>query len=200
MAIAINKAQIFVISGASGVGKSSLVSAICAKKDLFPQLQLSVSHTTRPMRRGEIDGKDYFFISNNEFQQMLENKEFLEHAKVYDYYYGTNIKTINSFIKANKSIILEIDWQGAYQIKQLLPEAVLIYINPPSLDELTKRLEKRGTDSKDTIKKRLLLAKEDISHSHKFDYLLTNYNFNDTLQDLCSIIMELQFKDNLKNT
>lgn len=187
-----NKGNIFVITAPSGAGKSSLVQKVCTE---HPDIQVSVSHTTREKRNGEIEGINYFFINKTQFEQMLANNEFLEYALVYDHYYGTNINTINQLLATGKDIILEIDWQGAKQIKQLMPEAVLIYILPPSLAELEKRLTTRATDSQDIIKYRMSLAVEDMSHAPDFDYVIINDNFNVAAQDLYSIIRVQGFKN-----
>ena len=177
--------EIFVIAAPSGAGKSSLVKAACAKDNT---LQLSISHTSRTMRTNEVDGIDYFFVSNTQFENMLSNHEFIEHANVYGNYYGTNLNTIQQFMHNGKDIILEIDWQGARQIKKLFPSAILIFILPPSIDELTKRLTERNTDSEDVIKSRIAFAQEDISHANEFQYIIINDQFDTALQDLCSII------------
>lgn len=180
-----NRGRIYVIAAPSGAGKSTLVNALCA---MDHEVQLSISHTTRSMRPGEIDGRNYFFVTNQEFKRMIENNEFLEYAQVYDNFYGTNINTIKQFLATGKDIILEIDWQGARQISKLFNDAVLIFILPPSFEILAKRLHARNTDSQAVIEKRLSLAYEDISHAPEFDYIIINDDFNSALQDLCSII------------
>ena len=177
--------DIFVIAAPSGAGKSSLVKAICEQDNT---LQLSISHTSRPIRPSEVNGVDYFFVSVEQFEEMLLRHEFIEHAKVYGNYYGTNINAIQQFMKNGKDIILEIDWQGARQIKKLFPNAILIFILPPSIEELTKRLIARNTDSTDVIKSRIQVAQEDISHASEFTYIIVNDKFDVALQDLCSII------------
>ena len=185
--------NIFVISAPSGAGKSSLVKAIC-KKD--PKIRVSISHTTRNMRPGDQHGVDYYFVDAAEFNIMLNNNEFLEHALVYGNYYGTNKNKINELISNGYDIILEIDWQGAKQIKQQNPAAILIFILPPSLDELEKRLRKRNTDSESVIKNRLSLAAEDIAHAKDFDVIIVNDNFDKTIDELYSIILVHRIKIN----
>lgn len=180
-----NRGKIYVISAPSGAGKSTLINALC-KTD--PQVQLSVSHTTRQMRKNEKDGVDYFFVSIAKFEEMINQNEFLEYALVYDNYYGTNINIIKQFQATGKDIILEIDWQGARQIRKIFNEAILIFILPPSLEVLKQRLCERNTDSAETISKRLTLARDDISHVTEFDYAIINNDFNIALLDLCSII------------
>lgn len=178
--------NVFVISAPSGAGKSSLVKALCK---LDHNIKVSVSHTTRIIRPGEINGIDYFFIDKKQFENMLNNNEFIEYANVYGNYYGTNLNTINNFIHNGHDIILEIDWQGAEQIKSIMPNAIMIYIKPPSLDELNNRLRLRNTDSDEVIKKRLALAEEDLSHAHKFEHIIVNDKFDNTLQKLYEIIL-----------
>jgi len=180
-----NRGKIYVIAAPSGAGKSTLVNALCK---IDNNIQLSVSHTTRKIRPGEVDGVNYFFTEENKFKQMIDNNEFLEYARVYDNYYGTNITTIKNFLANGKDIILEIDWQGARQIRQMFHDAVLIFVLPPSLEILSQRLHDRKTDSQEIIDKRLGLAREDISHAPEFDYIVINDDFDTALQDLCSII------------
>ncbi len=180
-----NRGKIYVIAAPSGAGKSTLVNALCK---LDSQIQLSISHTTRAIRPGEADGVNYFFVTLDAFKAMIEANEFLEYAQVYDNYYGTNINTIKNFLATGKDIILEIDWQGAQQIRKMFNDAVLIFILPPSLEVLAQRLSARNTDSQEVIEKRLGLAMSDIGHAPEFDYLIVNDNFETALQDLCSII------------
>ncbi len=179
--------HVFVISAPSGAGKSSLVKALC-KLDL--KLQLSISHTTRPIRQGETDGIDYIFTSQQQFEKMLLNNCFLEHALVYGNYYGTNINNIKNKLQDGYDIILEIDWQGAKQIKALIPTSISIYIMPPNIDELKKRLIARNTDSIETINNRLQEAHRDISHANSFDYIVINDNFNIALDRIYQIILK----------
>ncbi len=178
--------KIYVIAAPSGAGKSTLVNALC---NLDNKIQLSISHTTRPRRNNETDGVNYFFTSVDEFKKMIDNNEFIEFAQVYDNYYGTNINTIKRFLATGKDIILEIDWQGARQIHKLFPDAVLIFIVPPSLEILAERLNKRNTDSTEVIKKRLDMALDDISHAGEFDHIIINDNFETALQDLWSVML-----------
>lgn len=181
-----NIGNIFVISAPSGAGKSSLVKALCEGDS---QIKACISHTTRKIRADEKDGVNYFFINHAEFEQMLKDKQFIEHALVYGNYYGTNITTIQKLQQSGQDIILEIDYQGAMQIRRIFPQATLIYILPPSLKELQNRLLVRNMDNPDTISNRLSLAKEDISHAHEFDYAVINDNFDTALHNLYSIIL-----------
>jgi guanylate kinase len=183
--------NIFIISAPSGAGKSSLVKALCS---LDKQIKVSVSHTTRPKREGEKHGVHYFFISREEFARMLLEQQFLEYAKVYDNYYGTHIATIQHLQDIGQDIILEIDWQGANQVRRIYPLATLIFILPPSLDELRRRLVLRNTDSKEIIQQRLNLAADDISHAKEFDYIVINDDFDTAVQDLYSIILVQRLK------
>ena len=177
--------NIFVISAPSGAGKSSLVKELCK---LDAHIKVSISHTTRNIRVGEKEAVDYYFVSQATFAHMLQKDEFLEHANVYGNYYGTNKNSIQNFLDAGDDIILEIDWQGAQQVRNSMPSAILIYIMPPNINELGKRLRGRNTDSEDVIQKRLSLVNDDISHSHEFDYIVTNDNFKTALNELYSII------------
>ena len=178
--------NIFVVSAPSGAGKSSLVNAVC---ELDENIKLSISHTTRPKRLVEIDGVNYHFTDVLTFQQMINNNEFIEYAKVYDNYYGTNKHTIANFTTQGYKVILEIDHQGALQIKKLIPEAVLIYIKPPSMLELERRLRSRNTDNEDTITKRLSQANLDMSHAKYFDQIIINDDFIATVKQIHNIIV-----------
>lgn len=192
-----SKNKIFVISAPSGAGKSTLVNALCK---LDNTLQLSISHTTREKRTGEEHGKNYFFVSSAEFAAMIKDNQFLEYATIYGNYYGTNIQAIkNLLLNQNKDIILELDWQGARHIKQIFNHAVLIFILPPSLETLEKRLRLRNTDSDETIINRINNAQQEISHVLEFDYVIINDNFDIALHELRCIIsaQRNQLKDML---
>lgn len=180
-----SRGKIYVIAAPSGAGKSTLINAL---RQHHPQLQLSISHTTRQKRHSEEDGVNYYFIPVEEFKAMIARQEFLEYAQVYDNYYGTSLKTIAEFLAHGQDIILEIDWQGARQIRQLYPDAVSIFIAPPSLTTLAERLTARNSDSPEVISKRLSLARSDMTHAEEFDYIVINNNFTAAVQDLCSII------------
>lgn len=182
--------RLFVISAPSGAGKSSLVKALCSK---YSEICVSISHTTRKIRPSEINGVHYHFITGAEFQNMLNNDEFIEYACVYDNYYGTQKKFLQSLLASGKNVILEIDWQGAFQVKHIFNEATLIYIMPPSLESLKQRLTDRGTDSEAVIKQRLDLAYEDMRHAKNFEFVVINEDFNTALHDLYSIIKALSF-------
>jgi guanylate kinase len=187
--------QLFIVSAPSGAGKSSLVKALLERD---PAIRLSVSYTTRAPRPGEMDGVHYHFVTREDFLARLERTEFLESAEVYGNFYGTSHPWIESEMAAGRDILLEIDWQGASQVRRLMPQAKSVFILPPSLSELQRRLEGRGTDSAEIIAKRMAAAREDISHAMEFDYLVVNDRFEEALADLLAIarsgrlVMEVQ--------
>ena len=175
---------LFIVSAPSGAGKSSLVKALLERDT---SIRLSISYTTRQPRPGEVDGMHYHFVSREAFQERLGNGEFLESAEVYGNFYGTSQHWIEQEMSAGRDILLEIDWQGAAQVRKLMPKALSIFILPPSLDELQRRLDGRGTDNVEIIAKRMAAAREDISHALEFDYLVVNDRFDDALTDLLAI-------------
>ena len=179
------KGNLFIISAASGAGKTTLVKELLT---LIKDLTLSVSHTTRNPRPSEIDGKDYFFVTNKIFDQMVKEGKFLETAKCHGSFYGTSRNFVQEVRDAGKDIIFEIDWQGAKSIKVIYPEAISIFILPPSLEKLEERLTARGQDSKDTIRARLSAAKSEMSHANKFDYVTINDDFDAAVQEIQTII------------
>jgi guanylate kinase len=181
-----NIGKLYIIAAPSGAGKTSLVKQLITDLD---QLDVSISHTTRPMRPGEVHGKDYYFISVPEFQAMLAQQAFLECAQVFDNFYGTAQHTVEENLKQGLDVILEIDWQGAQQIKQLLPDSVSIFILPPSTDVLLQRLRGRGQDDEATIARRMRDAVNEIRHHDEFDYLVVNDNFDQALAELKSIFI-----------
>lgn len=183
-----NKKQgnLFIISAASGAGKTSLVKKLLI---LIEDLTLSISHTTRNPRPSEIDGRDYFFVTDKIFHEMTKEGKFLETAKCHGALYGSSRNFVQEVRDAGKDIIFEIDWQGAKSIKAIFPEAISIFILPPSLKKLEERLIARGQDSEDTIKARLSAAKSEMSHVNQFDYVTINDKFDDALEELRSIIM-----------
>lgn len=178
--------KLYIISAPSGAGKTSLVKQLLRQ---VPQVAVSVSHTTRPKRPGESHGVDYFFVSVAEFQAMLEQQAFLEHAQVYDNYYGTAEQTVTDQLRNGFDVILEIDWQGAEQVKSLFPDSVSIFILPPSIDVLRQRLRSRGQDDEATIERRMRDAVAEISHYPQYDYLVVNDGFDQALMELSGIFI-----------
>lgn len=177
--------KLFTISAPSGAGKTSLVAALL---ETVPDLSVSISHTTRPIRPGETDGINYHFVGQQEFQQLIEDGAFLEYAQVFQNFYGTTRQAVEQKLSAGTDIILEIDWQGAAQIRQSIPDATSIFILPPSAATLKERLTSRGQDDPDVIRLRLEEARGEMSHFHEADYLVINDNFQQALSELETII------------
>jgi guanylate kinase len=180
------KGILYVVSAPSGAGKTSLCNELI---DIFPDLRHSVSYTTRAPRRGEINGINYFFVSGEEFQRMASAGEFAEWAKVHGNLYGTAFRTIEEFRDAGINVILDIDCQGAKQLKNRYPDAISIFILPPDLDELRRRLENRNSDSAEVIEGRMIMALHEIEESAWYDYIVVNDVFTDALEKLKSIII-----------
>ncbi|QJC28835.1 guanylate kinase [Enterobacteriaceae endosymbiont of Plateumaris consimilis] len=180
--------NLFIISAPSGTGKSFLLKLLLKNNKLKFNIKLSISYTTRIKRIGEINNKDYFFISKKKFQKMIINNEFLEYAKVFGNYYGTPKKNIKNILKDNTDIFLNIDWQGAKQVRKKISQVCSIFILPPSIKELYRRLNLRGKDHIDIINKRMLQSKKEIYHFYEYDYLIINNNINDAIFDLKNII------------
>ena len=178
-------AFLFVVAAASGTGKTSLVAALRERR---PDLAVSVSHTTRPMRPGERDGENYYFVERGAFETLKASGQFLESAEVFGHLYGTSLNEIDRIKASGRSTLLEIDWQGALQIKEQLPEAQLIFLLPPSLDALRTRLLGRGQDSSEVIEQRLSMSVSEISQYPAFDYLVVNDSFDLALSQLDDII------------
>ena len=177
--------NVFLITAPSGAGKSSLVNAILAQDQ---ELQLSVSCTTRAPREGEVDGRDYHFVSEETFLGLREQNDLLEWALVHGNYYGTPRTPMTQALQSGQDIILEIDWQGAAQVKRLLPGATGIFILPPSLSALEERLKTRGKDSEAVIASRMAAAQGEIAHAGEFEYLIVNQSFQDALGELSQIV------------
>jgi len=177
--------SLFIVAAPSGAGKTSLVNALVDKQ---PDIQLSVSHTTRTKREGEVEAKDYFFISQDEFAQMRKKEMFLESATVFDHFYGTSSEAVLTQLKQGHDVILEIDWQGAQQVRQNYPESLSIFILPPSKRALAQRLQGRGQDSETVIARRMQDAENELSHYAEFDYIVVNDDFDVALQNITSII------------
>ena len=178
-------ANLFIIAAPSGCGKTSLVEALIKKTK---NLCVSVSHTTRPPRPDEVNGINYYFVSINEFEEMIKNNAFVEHATVFDNHYGSSTKLIKEKLDEDIDVILEIDWQGARQVKENMPNAISIFILPPSNEALLARLKQRAQDNDETINKRMSDAQNQMQHFNEFDYLVINDDFNGALNDLNLII------------
>jgi guanylate kinase len=178
-------ARLFVVSAPSGAGKTSLVKAL---RQRLPELRVSTSHTTRPMRPNEQHGREYFFVSNPEFDRMVAGDAFLEHARVFDNQYGTSKGQLQEKLAAGHDVILEIDWQGARQVRMAMPGCRTIFILPPSRQALRQRLNDRRTDSPAVIERRLADAVSDMSHYDEFDYVVVNDDFAQAVGELESIL------------
>ncbi len=180
---------LFIVSAPSGAGKSSLIAALLKRFNYDDKLRLSISHTTRDMRPGEENGKSYYFVTNEEFEALIARQAFFEYAKVFGHYYGTSREIIDQWLAEGRDVLLDIDWQGARSIRAQAPDAVGIFILPPSLTELRSRLERRGRDSAADIDSRMDKAQREISHYNEYDYILVNDVFDETLLNLRSIIL-----------
>jgi guanylate kinase len=176
---------LFIVSAPSGAGKSSLVNAVLAED---PQLVLSISYTTRPPRPGERHGHEYFFVAKDEFLAMASAGEFLESAEVHGNLYGTSQKQIAEVRAGGRDVVLEIDWQGAQQVRRIFADAIGIFILPPSVAELERRLRGRGQDSDEVIRRRLAVAADEIGHAAEFDYVIINKDFDDARRDLAAVV------------
>jgi guanylate kinase len=180
------RGQLYVIAAPSGAGKTSLVKALLER---VPELRLSVSHTTRAKRPKEEHGREYFFVTIPEFKDKVAQGDFLEHAQVFDNFYGTGRAPVEEQLAAGRNVILEIDWQGARQVRASMPSASTIFILPPSRQALEQRLRSRGTDSDEVIARRLRDAVGDMSHWNEFDYVVVNDDFERATSDLASIVL-----------
>ncbi len=176
--------QLFILSAPSGAGKTSLVAALVKA---MPRVAVSISYTTRLMRPGEIDGVNYYFVEKPTFMEMLRDGAFLEHAEVFGHLYGTSREVVNRTLAHGLDVILEIDWQGARQIRRSMPDCLSIFILPPSRQALESRLRQRGQDLDEVIARRLQEAVSEMSHYHEFDYVIVNDEFERALADLQAI-------------
>lgn len=186
------KGKIFVISSPSGGGKTTIVRRILSE---FPEIVFSVSATTRPKRPDEIDGVHYFFLTEEQFLDKIKNDEFIEWERFYDYYYGTLKTFVIDNIKNGKSVLLEIDVKGALSVKKIFPDAVLIFIDVPSFEELVDRLKKRKTESETDLQKRIDRAKMELSYKDKFDYIFVNKDLEEVTSQIKSLINEILKKE-----
>lgn len=182
---ATDSGTLFIVAAPSGAGKSTLVNALLARE---PGIVLSISHTTRPPRPGDLDGKHYHFIDRPAFEAMIARGEFLEYAEVFGNLYGTSRAAVQRQLAAGRDVLLEIDWQGARQVRAVAPDCVSVFILPPSRAELERRLRSRASDDAATIARRLAASREEISHAHEFDCIVVNDVFDDALEQLCAIV------------
>ena len=187
------KGLMFVLSSPSGAGKTSLSRKLL---ELDKELFLSISYTTRPPRPGEIDGEDYFFVDNDDFELMREKDEFLEYAQVFDYYYGTPRKPVEKILAMGRDILFDIDWQGTQQLmSNSQDDLVKVFVLPPSIEELERRLKKRKQDDNEIIKKRMSKASDEMSHYPEYDYILINDEFDNTIQKIINILSAERLKN-----
>ena len=177
--------NLFVVVAPSGAGKTTLVDELLKRET---NIKLSISYTTRAPRKGEQDGREYHFVARATFESMIEGGEFLEHANVYGNYYGTSRKWIERELAGDHDVLLEIDWQGARQVRTLFPHMVGIFVLPPSIAELRRRLEARGKDAADAIERRMASARNEVSHVLEFEYIIVNERFETALDDLVGIV------------
>ena len=184
--------NLFILAAPSGAGKSSLIKALLEKhlsSDAHNNaMQVSVSHTTRASRPGEIDGVHYHFVGRTEFEALIEQGAFFEHAEVFGNYYGTSKVVIEQTLRQGIDVFLDIDWQGARQVKAQIPDTATIFVAPPSKEELKRRLTERGQDSTEIIEQRMTKAVSEISHYHEFDFIVVNDNFSAALSELDAIV------------
>lgn len=184
-AMSVPTGNLFVVAAPSGGGKTSLVNALLERER---HVRLSVSYTTRPPRPGEVDGVHYHFVDEQRFEQLNTGGEFLEHARVHGNWYATSATWLKGQVDAGNDVLLEIDWQGAAQVRRLIPSAVHVFILPPSLSLLKERLEKRGQDAPAVIARRLEAAKEEMRHCGEFDYVIINQDFAAAVDDLAAVV------------
>jgi guanylate kinase len=189
--------QLFIVAAPSGGGKTSLVQSLVKA---LPQLKISVSHTTRDQRPGEIEGEHYFFVSEAKFMQMVAAGEFVEHASVYGHHYGTSQAQLENSLKKGIDVVLDIDWQGAEQLRERFVHAVSIFILPPSLDILRQRLKERARDHGEVIRERMEKAKDEIQHFAEFDYLIVNEVFLTALDELKTIVLASRLKASIQTS
>ena len=181
-----------IVSAPSGAGKTSLIKALMEQDQ---RVEVSVSHTTRSQRPGEVDGVNYFFISTETFHEMREAGAFFESAEVFGHFYGTSLTQLEARLSDGADVILEIDWQGAQQVRKLLPDSAWLFILPPSLEALKSRLQTRGQDAEDTIEIRMCAARDEMSHWDEADYLIINDHFDSALEALQALVRSLRLRN-----
>ena len=185
------RGQLLIVSAPSGAGKTSLIKALMEQDQ---RVEVSVSHTTRPQRPGEVEGVNYFFISTETFHEMREAGAFFESAEVFGHFYGTSLTQLEARLSDGADVILEIDWQGAQQVRSLLPDSAWLFILPPSLEALKSRLQARGQDAEDTIDLRMRAARDEMSHWDEADYLIINNQFDVALEALQALVRSLRLR------
>ena len=185
------RGQLLIVSAPSGAGKTSLIKALMEQDQ---RVEVSVSHTTRPQRPGELEGVNYFFISTETFHEMREAGAFFESAEVFGHFYGTSLTQLEARLSDGADVILEIDWQGAQQVRRLLPDSAWLFILPPSLEALKSRLQARGQDAEDTIDIRMRAARDEMSHWDQADYLIINDQFDSALEALQALMRSLRLR------
>ena len=185
------RGQLLIVSAPSGAGKTSLIKALMEQDQ---RVEVSVSHTTRPQRPGEVEGVNYFFISTETFREMREAGAFFESAEVFGHFYGTSLTQLEARLSDGADVILEIDWQGAQQVRKLLPDSAWLFILPPSLEALKSRLQARGQDAEDTIDLRMRAARDEMSHWDEADYLIINDQFDVALEALQALVRSLRLR------
>ena len=191
MIVNATRGQLLIVSAPSGAGKTSLIKALMEQDQ---RVEVSVSHTTRPQRPGEIEGVNYFFISTETFHEMCEAGAFFESAEVFGHFYGTSLTQLEARLSDGADVILEIDWQGAQQVRKLLPDSAWLFILPPSLEALKSRLQSRGQDAEDTIDLRMRAARDEMSHWDEADYFIINDQFDSALEALQALVRSLRLR------
>ena len=192
MSVNATRGQLLIVSAPSGAGKTSLIKALMEQDQ---RVEVSVSHTTRPQRPGELEGVNYFFISTETFHEMREAGAFFESAEVFGHFYGTTLTQLEVRLSDGADVILEIDWQGAEQVRKLLPDSAWLFILPPSLEALKSRLQARGQDAEDTIEIRMRAARDEMSHWDEADYLIINDQFDLALEALQALVRSLRLRN-----
>jgi guanylate kinase len=186
---------LFVVAAPSGAGKSTLVNALLAEE---PAISLSISHTTRPPRVGEEYGRHYYFVEREDFRREIDQGIFLEHAEVHGNYYGTSRTLVDEKLGSGNDVLLEIDWQGARQVRAGKGDCVSVFVLPPSRAELERRLRGRGSDAPEVIERRLFNSREEIAHAHEFDFIIVNDRFEDALSDLKAIVRAVRMRSSVQ--